>query len=170
MYLEVKALLSSVAIIFIAIVLANIIIYDFFFAFLLLAAVAMVLLGDMIIGYKITVSDAKPVMDPTPKSKELMELQQIDGRVRFINTTKEAHGKRSFRINGQDASVINDGTASFRLASGNHGFRAHECSDMNIDPKRAKALQQMKGDNIKEIYYQAKNELDKKVDEVISHD
>ena len=168
MYLEVKALLSSVAIIFIAIVLANIIIYDFFFAFLLLAAVVMVLLGDMVIGYKITTSEAKAIMDPTPKGKELMELQQIDGRVRFINTTKGAHGKRSFRINGEDASVINDGKASFRLPSGNHGFRAHESFDMNVDPKRAKALQQMEGDNIKEIYFQARDELDKKVDRVIS--
>ena len=170
MYLEVKALLSSVAMIFIAIVLANILIYDFFFAFLLLAAVVMVLLGDMVIGYKIVVSDAKAIMDPTPKGKELMELQQIDGRVRFINTTKHAHGKRSFRINGEDASVINDGESPFRLPSGNHGFRAHECFDMNVDPKRAKALQQMKGADVKEMYYQAKDDLDKKVDKVISSD
>lgn len=160
MYLEVKALFSSVAMIFITIVLVNIMLYDFFFTFLLLAAIVMVLIGDMLIGYKIVTSDVKPIMEPTPKGKELMELQQIDGRVRFMNTTKGAYGKRSFRINGEDASVINDGAASFRLPSGNHGFRAHECFDMNVDPKRAKALQMMKGDNIKEMYLQAKDKIE----------
>jgi len=159
LYLEVKALFSSVAMIFIAMVLAHLIMVDLFLTFLLLVAIVLVLMGDMFFGYKVVISDVKPIMEPTPKGKELMELQQIDGRVRFINTTKGAHGKRSFRINGEDASVINDGKAPFRLPSGNHGFRAHELFDMNVDPKRAKALQQMKGDNIKEIYFQ---ERDKK--------
>jgi len=160
--------MSSVAIIFVGIVLGNIIIYDLFFAFLLMAAVIMILIGDVFIGYKITISDAKPIIEPTPKGKELMELQQIDGRVRFINTVKGTQGKRSFRVNGEDASVINDGEASFRLPSGNHGFRAHESFDMNVNPRRAKALQQMPGENIKEMYYQAMNEIDRKVDKVIS--
>lgn len=163
MYLEIKAILSSVAMIFIAIVLMYILVYNFFFAFLLLAAIAMVILGDMVIGYKITSSDAIPIIDPTPKGKELMELQQLDGRVKFINTTKGAHGKRSFRINNEDATVINDGHASFRLANGNHGFRAHESFDMNVDPKRAKALEKMEGDTIKDIYYQAKSKIDQLV-------
>jgi hypothetical protein len=160
LYLEVKALFSSVAMIFIAIVLVRIMMVDLFLTFLLLVAIILVLMGDMFIGYKIVTSDVKPIMEPTPKGKELMELQQIDGRVRFMNTTKGAYGKRSFRINGEDASVINDGKAPFRLPSGNHGFRAHELFDMNVDPKRAKALQQMKGDNIKEVYFQEKNKID----------
>ena len=160
MYLEVKALFSSVAMIFIAIVLMYIMMQDIFLAFLLLAAIFLVLMGDMLIGYKIVTSDAKPLMDPTPKGKELMELQQIDGRVRFMNTTKGAHGKRSFRINGEDASVINDGESPIRMPGGNQAFRAHECFDMNIDPKRAKALQMMKGGNIKEMYRQAKDKIE----------
>jgi len=138
-------------------------IQDIFLAFLLLAAIFLVLMGDMIVGYKITTSDLKPLMDPTPKGKELMEWQQIDGRVRFINTAKGALGKRSFRSNGEDASVFNDGKANFKLPNGNTGFRAHENFDRNIDPSRAKALQQMKGDNIKEIYFQAKDKLDRGV-------
>jgi len=160
LYLEVKALFSSVAMIFIGIVLMYVLVQDIFLAFLLLASIFMVLIGDMLIGYKIVTSDMKPVMDPTPKGKELMELQQIDGRIRFINTTKGAHGKRSFRINNEDASVINDGEAPIRMPGGNQAFRAHECFDMNIDPKRAKALQQMEGDDIKEIYFRAINKID----------
>ena len=108
--------------IFIAMVLVHLIMVDLFLTFLLLIAIVLVLMGDMFFGYKVVVSDVKPIMEPTPKGKELMELQQIDGRVRFINTTKGAHGKRSFRRNGEDARVMNDGKAPFRLDSGNHGF------------------------------------------------
>jgi len=161
LYLEIMALFSSVAMIFNGIVLIYVIPQDLFLAFFLLAAIFLVLIGNMVIGYKITSSDLKPIMDPTPKGKELMEWQQIDGRVRFINTTKGALGKRSWRSNGEDASVFNDGKTNFKLPNGNTGFRAHENFDRNIDPKKAKALQNMEGDDIKEIYFQARDKLDK---------
>ena len=72
MYLEVKALFSSVAMIFIAMVLAHLIMVDLFLTFLLLVAIVLVLMGDMFFGYKVVISDVKPIMEPTPKGKELM--------------------------------------------------------------------------------------------------
>ena len=154
MWMEVKVIFSIISMIFIAIVCSQIIMYNMLFGFLCIASIAMIIIGDILIGIK--TSDYKPIYDPTPRGWELMELQLLDGRTHFINTRKGPHGKRSFRIHGEDATVINDGNANFTLRNGNRGFRAHENFDCNVDPKRAKALQMMPGEDVKEIYYQAK--------------
>lgn len=160
MWLEVKALLSSVGIILVGIVFANIFIYNTFLSIILLIAIGVFVFGDMLIGYQITHNELKPLMDPTPKGKELMELQMLDGMVRYINTTKAPLGQRKFRIHNEDATVINDGRGSFRTINGNHGFRAHEKYDRNVEPGKCEALSHMKGDDIKEIYHNAKNNPD----------
>lgn len=157
MWMEAKIMCTVIAMVMIAIVISQIFYASMFLVFILFVAIGMMVFGDMIIGFK--VSDYKPLFDPTPRGKELMELQLLDGRILFINTTKGAYGKRSFRVNKEDASVINDGDAGFILPNGNHGFRSHERFDRNIDPVRAKALQNMPGNNVKEMYYAAKEEL-----------
>jgi len=151
MYMEAKAVCTVISIICIAVIISQLIAANFFLAFLLFIAIAMMIFGDMILGFKIT--RFKPLFEPTPPGKELMELQLLDGRTHFINTTKGPHGKRSFRINKEDASVINDGNANFTLHNGNRGFRGHEMYDGNVDPFRAKALEKIVGDDVKEIYY-----------------
>lgn len=115
--------------------------------------------GDILIGMKIV--DYKPVFESTPRGWELMELELLNGRLVFMNTKKGPYGKRSFRIHNEDATVINDGKANFTLPNGNRGFRSHENFDRNIDPHMAKALQQMEGGDIKEIYYQACDKMPK---------
>jgi len=154
MWMEVKAMFSVIAIVFIAIVLSQLLLLNQLLSFLLFAAMGVIIVSDIIIGVK--TNDCKPIYDPTPRGWELMELQLLDGKVLFMNTRKGPHGKRSFRVNNEDASVINDGKAGFILPNGNRGFRAHENFDMSINPFRAKALEQMPGDNIKETYYLAK--------------
>jgi len=154
MWMEVKAMFSVIAIVFIAIVLSQLLLLNQLLSFLLFAAMGVIIVSDIIIGVK--TNDCKPIYDPTPRGWELMELQLLDDKVLFMNTRKGPHGKRSFRVNNEDASVINDGKAGFILPNGNRGFRAHENFDMSINPFRAKALEQMPGDNIKETYYLAK--------------
>lgn len=159
MWMEIKALFTVVAVIFICIVLSQIIFASTLMGFLLIAGLVCIIISDILIGMKI--NDYKSLYDPTPRGWELMELQQIDGKVVWMNTKKGPHGKRSFRINGEDASVINNGKGSFITPNGNRGFRAHENFDMNVEPNRAKALEQMPGDDVKETYYLAKQFVDK---------
>ena len=54
--------------------------------FLLIVAMGTIIIGDILIGVKI--SDFKPLYDPTPRGWELMELQLLDGKVYFMNTRK----------------------------------------------------------------------------------
>ena len=161
--MEAKALISGISMLMIAIVCSQIILYNMMLGFLCIVALGLIIFETILIGMKI--SDFKPIYDPTPRGYELMELELLDGKVEYINTKKGPHGKRSFRIHGEDASVINDGDASFTLVNGNRGFRAHENYDMNVDPHRAKALSLMPGDNIKEMYYTARDAIKRNVEE-----
>ena len=160
MWMEVKVVVSAIGIIMMAIVCSQIILLNNLLGFLCIVAVCVVIFSDILIGIKI--SDFKPLYDPTPHGWELMELQLLDGKVKYINTKKGPHGKRSFRIHQEDATVINVGEGGFTLSNGNRGFRAHENFDMSIDPHRAKALQKMPGANIKEMYYAARDALVRK--------
>lgn len=161
MYLTIKSLLSVISMFMIGYVCSQILFLNLILGFLLIVALFLVLIGDLLIGYYIT--PFKPLFEPTPKGKELMEIQLLDGSTHFLNTRKGPQGKRDFWMNGHDASVINDGKAQFRVSGGNIGFRAHELIDRNVDPYRAKALQQMSGDSIKELYYLAKQKIGDKL-------
>lgn len=162
MYLVVKALLSAVSMIFIGIVCSQILLVDMLLGFFLIISIFLVILGDVIIGWKAT--PFKALFEPTPPGCELMEIQLLDGTTHFMNTRKGPQGKRDFRMNNHDASVINDGKAQFRVTGGNMGFRAHELLDRNVDPVRCKALEKMPGDNIKELYYLTRQEMGDTVD------
>jgi hypothetical protein len=154
MYLTVKALLSAISMMMIAYVCTRVLFFDILLGFMLIISIFLVLFGDLLIGWKLT--PFKALFEPTPKGHELMELQLLDGKVQYINTRKGPQGKRSFFINDNEASVINDGASPFRVSGGNIGFRAHELIDRNVDPKRCKALEKMPGENIKELYVLAK--------------
>lgn len=164
MWMEAKMMFTVIAIIFIAIVLSQVLFVNFLLGFLLIVSIGVIVIGDFIIGVK--TSDCKPLYDPTPRGWELMELQLLDGKTVFMNTRKGPHGKRSFRINNEDATVINDGIGTFTLNNGNRGFRAHENYDGNINPFRAKAIEQISKDtgseDVKEMYHRACDMLDGK--------
>lgn len=154
MYMEVKSIFSVVSMIFIGIVLSQIIFLNLVFGVLLFMSIFFIILGDLILGIRIT--PFRPIFEPTPPGKELTECQLIDGTVLFINTTKAPLGKREFVVHKKEASVINDGKGRFRLVNGNIGFRSHERFDRSIDPKRCKYLEYMPVDNIQELYKYAK--------------
>ena len=163
MWMEASAIFSGISLLMMAIICSQIILINMLLGFLCIVAMGLIIISIMVIGIK--TSDYKPIYDPTPRGWELMELQLLDGKVKFINTKKGPHGKRSFRIHNENGTVINDGKASFTLSNGNRGFRAHENFDMNVDPHRAKALEMMPGDNVKEIYYAARDAIDKKLED-----
>ena len=164
MWMEAKAVITGISLIMLAISVLLAIIGNIVLSVLLLImGMAFQIFGEIIIGMKIV--DYKPLFESTPHGWELMELELLNGRVVYINTHKGAYGKRSFRMHQEDASVIYDGKANFTLPNGNRGFRALEGFDRNIDPHRAKALEQMDGGDIKEIYYAAIEEIKKKEDE-----
>lgn len=153
MYIELHALMTGLSGVFMMMVTIWLITVNILFGFLLIMALFFMIFGFIIFGYKYITGDGKPIIEPTPPGKELMELQLLDGRTRFINTVKGPEGERRFRINKQNATVINDGKSNFRMPSGNVGFRAHESLDRNVDPFMCKALEQTRFDNIKEAFY-----------------
>jgi len=158
MYLEMKALFSLIAMVFIGIVISQIILTNILLGFLLIVSIGMIFMGDLIIGHQITRNHLKPLIDPVPAGKELCILFTIGGMVDFVVTRKKPLGKREFIYYNyenramSEASVINDGSYPIRTINGNTGFVAHESYDMNVDLFQAKALEKCKGDDIKEIY------------------
>jgi len=86
MWMEVKAVFTVIAIVFLAIVISQILFFSPILAFLLIGSIFLLVMGDLLIGIK--TNDYKALYDPTPKGFEPMELQLLDGNVHFINTRK----------------------------------------------------------------------------------
>lgn len=157
MWLELKAVMTSMSCIFL---ILGVLLPAFILVFF---AIGLFIFGDIIIGYQITSNELKPVMDKTPYGHELTIFQEIGGRVHFINTKKDRLGQRKFRFHNREASAFNDGKGMFTLPNGNRGFFSHERYDKNIDPARCKVMEQLHGDNVKEIYSKTIEDINKKV-------
>ena len=162
MWLEIKALMTGVGSI---IILIGILTGDFsiFMIMLAMMGIVTIILGDILVGYQITKDELKPVMDSTPRGFELTAFQEINGRLHFINTKKAELGQRKFLFHNKQAVVITNGEGMFTTANGNRGFFSHEKYDKNIEPGRAKALEQLPGDNIREIYENVVKEMEEKI-------
>ena len=162
MWLEVKALMTGVGII---IILVGILTGDYTLFTLIISMMGMgiIIFGDLIVGYQITKDELKTQMDSTPKGFELTAFQEINGRLHFINTKKAMLGQRKFRFHNKEAVIITNGKGMFTLPNGNRGFFSHEKFDKNIEPGRAKALSQLNGDSIKEIYENTLKEMGEKI-------
>ena len=152
MYLEMKMIFSSMACIMIAIVMILVIGSNTLLGFLLLMAIGLVIMGDMLIGIKITKNHLQPLLDPMKANEEICILFDFGGNVDFVKTIKGPLGTRQFVKYKKEASIINSGNYQIHLINGNHGFVGHESYDCNIDLKKAEALDKLKGDDIKEIY------------------
>lgn len=162
MYLEIKAIFSSIGIICAGIVMGFLLFSNILLTVILLVSIIFFIIGDLFLGFKIVRYDLKPQLDPTPPGQETCILFDLTKNFRIINTFKKPHGKREFRYNNQDASVINKGNYQVRLPNGNGAFIAHESYDENIDLFEAKYAEKLKKktgtSNLKEIYAMAVNE------------
>lgn len=153
MWLEVKAVFTVIGIIMLFTVTGFILFSNFLLAFLLIAAAGMFIMGDMIIGIKITKTKAHLWFDPIDQGREeICVLQTISGLLDLVKTTKGPYGVRYFTLHKKPAVIINEGTAQFYTRNGNLGFFGHEDYDKNINLKECKALENADGDSIKEIY------------------
>ena len=157
MWLEIKAIMTVMAMVFILIGTMCSSGVTVIVLMLVLMGIGFMLFGDIIIGYQITLNELKPQMDRTPGGMELSCFQEIGGdKLHFINTRKFEMGIRKFRWHGKDAAVINDGKGMFTLPNGNRGYFAHESYDKNISMILCKALEDIgkktNSKDIKEIY------------------
>jgi len=165
MWLEIKAMMTSIGIIFITI---GIFLNEMFMVLLLiLMGIGIIVFGDVIIGYQITVNECKPQMDRTPGGYELTIFQELGGggKIHFINTKKAPLGQRKFRFHNKEAIAITNGKGMGTLPNGNRFFFSHESYDKNIEPARCKAYEQLPGENLKETYEEVMKEIDDETQE-----
>lgn len=172
MWLEVKAIFTVIGLVFMGIVLAvELATGATLFAFFLIMSMGIIVLGDIILMAKITNYHLIPLLDPTPQGKELCILHTIGGGVDFVNTTKGPFGKREFLYHNKEdgrkheASIINRGHYPIRTLNGNHGFVGHESYDLDVDLYETAMLQDIEGDDIKDIYDKQIKDIDEQVDE-----
>jgi len=152
MWLEVKAMMTGMGIIFIILGIA--LNSPMLLAVLLLFGIGMLLFGDILIGFLITSNECKPLIDKTPPGYELTIFQELGGggKIHFINTKKSTLGQRKFRFHNKEAIAITDGRGMGTTPNGNRFFFSHESYDKNIDPGKCKAYSKLPGENIKDTY------------------
>ena len=110
------------------------------------------------LGIKITNTDANLWFDPLPQgTKELCILQTLSGLIALIPVVKGVKGIRYGVLHKKKIAVLNEGDGEFHTKNGNLGFFAHENYDKNINLQECKALEQLDGDDIKEIYRNLKS-------------
>ena len=153
MYLEIKSVISGIAIIILFFVISQILFLNFLLGFLLIATVGAFIFGDILIGIKITNTNANLWFDPLPQgTHELCVMQTLSGLVDIIPVTKGVKGIRYGVLHKKKIAVLNEGDCQFHTRNGNLGFFAHENYDKNINLRECKALEHLTGDDIKEIY------------------
>ena len=162
MLMEIKAVMTVISMIFIAIVISQIIMVEggLILAVILFMAIGVHVFGDFIMGYFISRTHANRYMERPPSNKEVTLLYTLTGLIDFVWTEKKPHGKREFVYNKKEASVINKGDAPIHLLSGATGFTSHEDCDENLNMKEVKYAEEISEelgtDNIKEVYVTAK--------------
>lgn len=151
MWIEVKIMLSIIAMIFIAIVLSQILFLNMLYGFLLFVSIGMIVFGDILIGYQIKHNHLDVLMDPCPAGQEICILFDFSGNLDFQKVKKGPLGVRQFVKYKKEASIINNGDYQVRCINGNHGFIGHESYDKNVNLYKAEALDKLPGDNMEEI-------------------
>ena len=151
MWVEVNCMFSAIAMIILGIIIAFTFWTSIFLAFLGFIVLAMVFMGTFLISYQIKHNHVDVLIDPCPANQEICVLFDYGGNVDFCKVKKGPLGVRQFMKYKKEASIINDGTYQLRFVNGNRGFVGHESYDINVNLKKAKALDKLPGKDIKEI-------------------
>lgn len=163
MYLEIKAVISGIAAILILFVTSQVVALSTLYAFLLFAGVFAFIFGDILLGIKITNTNANYWFDPLPQgTQEICLMQTLSGLVDIMPVTKGVKGIRYGVLHKKKIAVLNEGDCQFHTRNGNLGFFAHENYDKNINLLECKALESLDGDDIKDIYRNLKDQPPKK--------
>lgn len=161
MYLEIKAVISTLGIIVIFFVISQILFVNVLLGFLLIAGVGAFIFGDILLGIKIINTNSQYWFDPLPQGEqELCIIKTLSGLVDLLPVTKGVKGVRYGVLHKKKIAILNEGTDQIHTRNGNLGFIAHENHDKNIVLTECKALETLEGDDIKEIYHNLKNSKD----------
>jgi len=153
MWLELKEMFTVISIFLMMIVFFQTMSINILFPFLLLMSLLFIILGDILIGWKITKNHLIPLIDPVRPDEEVCVLFDFGGHMDFVKVRKGPFGKREFIRYHKNASIINSGDYKIKCINGNPGFIGHEDYDNNVNLYEAEALDKTPGKNIKEIYY-----------------
>lgn len=173
MWLEVKAIFTLISCVFLALVLGQIFLISLetgadlsFLMFLIFVGIFLYIFGDIILGWQVTRTHAKYVMDKPPPGKVVIPLITLTGLLDFVWADKRPYGKREFVFNKQEASLIDRGDYPIHMLNGGHGCIGHESCDENINMFEVKYAEQIakgtKTENLKEAYHIIKNKEDNK--------
>lgn len=160
MILEIKALMTVIAMVFLAIVISQVILANMLLGFLLFVSLGLYVFGDIMIGWMIVRTHANLIIDKPPPNKVVGVVCTITGLLDFVWATKKPYGKREFVYNKEEASVIDKGDCPVHFLNGSYGFVCHESCDENLnfaDVKYAEELSEdTNSDSLKEIYNKIK--------------
>ena len=161
MWMELKAVITVVACIFLGVVIAFILSTgDMLLTVLCFFSMGLMIFGDIILGYMITTTNAKMLMDKPPQGWTTGAVFSLTGMLDFVWAKKGPHGKREFVYNKEEASIIDKGDYPIHFRNGAVGFVAHESCDENLNMfkvKYAEKLGKQAGTNeIMEIYNKIK--------------
>jgi len=135
-------------------------------SFLLFMAIGLLVFSDMIIGNQITRNRARYMIDKAPPGHVLAVILTINNMVDMEWARKGPYGKREFKYNGREVSVIDKGDYPVHFPNGNIGFICHEKSEKNLnmhDVVYADNLRKkFKTNNIKEMFHIAKKREERK--------
>lgn len=158
MWLEIKAMFTLFGLVFLSIIVA--LTGNLMFLMLCIVFVMVIIVGDLVLGWKIINTDAINLLDPNGLGERTIILHLIGGGVRVIKGNKGALGKIDFLYRKKKASVIDDGSYPVRFPNGNAGVVAHESYDRNIDYYKTELLKKLfvkfDVDNVKELYKEMK--------------
>jgi len=159
MWLEIKAVFTIIGAFIISLSLFTDEIIIGFMVFFL--GLVVIMMGDIIIGWKIVYSDAVNLIDPVAPGEKIAFVINVGGGVRFLKGKEGLLGKLEFMLKKNKAGIIDDGKAPFRTPNGNPMIMGHVLFDKNINPVKAKYLEEaFEEDNsrdVKELYVALKD-------------
>lgn len=152
MYLELKGLFTAIGCIFLAIVMGIFFSIDFFIVFLIMIGFLFFIIGDLFLGVKMVTTHANRWLEPNKPGQEKCVLFDLAGNIDLERCWKKEEGKREFVKYKKEATIINRGKYPIRFPNGDRGFVGHESYDKDVDLSEADALDELPGDDIKEVY------------------
>jgi len=155
MILEIKGMFTIISLSMMGLVIGLVMNANFLLAFLLIIGLMFSIIGDVFLYVKIINTQANRWMENNKPDQEKCILFDLAHNVTLQRVTKKEEGKREFVRYGKEASVINRGRYPIRFPNGDRGFVGHESYDLDVDLVEAEALDQLPGDDIKEIYHKA---------------
>jgi len=153
MILELKGMFTILGLAMLSIVIGLIMTANFFLSFLLMMGLIFFIIGDIFLYVKIINTQANRWMEPNKPDQEKCILFDMAHNVTLQRVTKKEEGKREFVRYNKEASIINRGRYPIRFPNGDRGFVGHESYDLDVDLVETEALDQLPGDDIKEIYH-----------------